>query len=204
MLCFASGRLQTQSEIYELEICGFLHESSNMIDENAQVIFDNLKYCFVALDTSNAIDIEKATFGITKQNDSYKDALPLFAHLQLTPIIRWQYWRAQRGMAVPIPFTSNNPYFSAKVNNDIIEFYGNHGKIGNYYDWNMGISERVLGNIPAQTGCATFIDVENIKELLSQGYHYCIVYKLTHHVNENRYLEKLTQENTYGIIATDL
>ena len=203
LLCFASGRLQTQSEIYELEICGFLHGLSNMIDENAQIIFDNLKYCFVASDTSNAIDIEKATFEIIKQNDSYKDALPLFARLQLTPIIRWQYWRAQRGMTVPIPFASNNPYFSAKVNNDIIEFYGNHEKIGNYYDWNMGISERVIGNIPAQTGCATFIDVENIKELLSQGYHYCIVYKLTHHINEN-HLEKLTQENTYGIIATDL
>ena len=175
-----------------------------MINEDAQILFENLKYCFAACDTSNAIDIEKATLEIRQQNDSYKDILPLFAHLQLTPIIRWQYWRAQRGMTVPIPFTSSNPYFSAKVNNDIIEFYGNHGKIGNYYGWNMGISERVLGNIPAQTGCATFIDVENIKELLSQGYHYCIVYKLMRHVNENRYLEKLTQENTYGIIATDL
>lgn len=94
-----------------------------MIDENAQIIFDNLKYCFVASDTSNAIDIEKATFEIIKQNDSYKDALPLFARLQLTPIIRWQYWRAQRGMTVPIPFASNNPYFStAPISWDMMYF----------------------------------------------------------------------------------
>lgn len=209
LIAFASGVVQTKFGVYELEARGFLQKTYDVVSYEEKDVFDTINFALTADSDTDVLDINDAEFFIRKNtNDEEQqpeiqgwEIIPLFARLDLTPIIRWQYWRAKRGIVTPSWDFEDNDCVIAKVHEDVIDFYHDGQKIGFYFDWNFGITEKILADTPPETGNAVYIEKNAIAHLLSKGYSYCITYKLTSYLSEDLPRSGSRPKEIYGCIG---